>query len=659
MVEGDKPPKDKGKGSGSRENNIDQYDPLFLHCNDTNGVPIIGFKHEGTENYKVWKAAIPIAIHTKNKLGFINGKIPRPIEEGFMQEQWDRCNSVVLNWILGYVSQDVFMGQVFSKNAKTVWDELEETYSKQDAFVIFNMHYKIHSLSQSGSALSKYYHKFNALWRSIILTIDPIPDVRGAFATLSKDESHKGSQNSSLPKTGNSAFVARPNNRNNNWNNNNNNQARKLNRPNLVCTHYNMNGHTADRCFELVGYPPNFKKSSFNKNSGSSNVVSRNKDKSTSNSFTDDQFKKLMALISDKSGSSSMPANIAGASQHMTYTILNMFNVVEVSKLNMIVGHPNGTKAIVTHVGSLRLTDQIVIHDVLVVPGYEDSVQRTQVGTGNKSNGLYFLNTGKKFVNNNIEICCLSKCIWHNILGHPSDQVLNVLKHKLDFEKDKTDVWGPYKVQSREGYEYFFFTIVDDFSSVKIFRSDNGTEFINQSMDKFCKEKGILYQTSCPYTPQQNGVAERKHRHLLNVARALMFQGGIPLNMWSECVLTAVYLINRLPSSVLSGKLPYELVFCYEPNLSHLKTFGCLCFSTVLNDFDSLESKKVFYSRDVKFYETVFPFKNSTECKEYEMVFQNKNSLNFFNNDEDESKSEDPYDDRRDKEPKISEGIDH
>ncbi|GJU59153.1 ribonuclease H-like domain-containing protein [Tanacetum coccineum] len=104
-------------------------------------------------------------------------------------------------------------------------------------------------------------------------------------------------------------------------------------------------------------YPPNFKKNSnngFNRNTASSNVVSGNKDHSTSNSFTDDQFKKLMALISDKSGTSSIPANVA-----------------EVSNLNMTVGHPNGTKAVVTHVGSLRLTDQIVIHDVLVVPGYE------------------------------------------------------------------------------------------------------------------------------------------------------------------------------------------------------------------------------------------------------------------------------------------------
>ncbi|GKF76222.1 ribonuclease H-like domain-containing protein, partial [Tanacetum coccineum] len=99
MVEGGKPPKDKGVASSSNGGDIDQFDLLYLYSNDTNGIPLIGFKLEGTENYKIWKAAITIAIHTKNKLGFINGKITRPFEEGFMQEQWDRCNSVVLNWI--------------------------------------------------------------------------------------------------------------------------------------------------------------------------------------------------------------------------------------------------------------------------------------------------------------------------------------------------------------------------------------------------------------------------------------------------------------------------------------------------------------------------------------------------------------------------------
>nr|GEU42924.1 putative reverse transcriptase, RNA-dependent DNA polymerase, Gag-polypeptide of LTR copia-type [Tanacetum cinerariifolium] len=88
----------------------------------------------------------------------------------------------------------------------------------------------------------------------------------------------------------------------------------KINMPNLVCTYYNMNGHTADRCFELVGYPPKFKKNTCtNRGPSSNNVISRNKDRSvaSSNSFTDDHYKRLIALISEKSDFSSMPVNIA------------------------------------------------------------------------------------------------------------------------------------------------------------------------------------------------------------------------------------------------------------------------------------------------------------------------------------------------------------
>nr|GFA45533.1 ribonuclease H-like domain-containing protein [Tanacetum cinerariifolium] len=124
--------------------------------------------------------------------------------------------------------------------------------------------------------------------RRIILTTDYNPDVKGAFATLSRDESHMSTQSHNVTKTRKFSFVARPNNRNNNWTSNNN-QPRKLNMPNLVCTHCNMNGHTADRCFELVGYPLNFKSNNgFNKGVASNNAVSGNKDQPASNSFTDD-----------------------------------------------------------------------------------------------------------------------------------------------------------------------------------------------------------------------------------------------------------------------------------------------------------------------------------------------------------------------------------
>jgi hypothetical protein len=73
-------------------------------------------------------------------------------------------------------------------------------------------------------------------------------------------------------------------------------------------------------------------------------------------------------------------------------------------------------------------------------------------------------------------------------------------------------------------------------------------------------QKGIFHQTSCPDTSPQNGVAERKNRHLLEVARSLMFTMNVPKFLWREAVMTATYLINRMPSRVLGMKTPYEMI---------------------------------------------------------------------------------------------------
>ncbi|KAJ0622209.1 putative RNA-directed DNA polymerase [Helianthus annuus] len=166
-------------------------------------------------------------------------------------------------------------------------------------------------------------------------------------------------------------------------------------------------------------------------------------------------------------------------------------------------------------------------------------------------------------------------------------------------------------------------------------------------LKEFCIKHLVL-------THHNNGVVERKHRHLLNLARSLLFQSGVPLNFWSDCVLTAVYLINRLPSSVLLGKSPYELMFGFKPSFTHLRVFGCLCFSTILNNSDklsynaekciligysnvkkgyklwSLDNKKEFYSRDVKFYETVFPYKSNSLISQDMCLTEKLDHLNFF-----------------------------
>lgn len=122
------------------------------------------------------------------------------------------------------------------------------------------------------------------------------------------------------------------------------------------------------------------------------------------------------------------------------------------------------------------------------------------------------------------------------------------------------DLWGPYHVKTHNNCSYFL-TVVDDMSrttwtfllsnksfvptllqqffmyvqnhfktSVKTIRSDNGSEFINQQLNTTLSSLGIVHQTSCVYTPQQNGKVERKHRHLLNAARALRFHAKLPIH---------------------------------------------------------------------------------------------------------------------------------
>jgi len=98
-------------------------------------------------------------------------------------------------------------------------------------------------------------------------------------------------------------------------------------------------------------------------------------------------------------------------------------------------------------------------------------------------------------------------------------------------------------------------------AKVWIIRTDNGKEYVNNDFwGIYTSNDEIIHQTTCPGTPPQNGVAERKNRHLLEVARSLMFQMNVSKYLWSEAVMTAVYLINRMPSRILGMKSPAELM---------------------------------------------------------------------------------------------------
>ena len=101
-------------------------------------------------------------------------------------------------------------------------------------------------------------------------------------------------------------------------------------------------------------------------------------------------------------------------------------------------------------------------------------------------------------------------------------------------------------------FKEFYRMIENQFQTkISILRSNNGIEYFIKVLETFSNEEGILHQSSCSDTPGQNGIAERKNKHLLEVARAMMFYMNIPKYLWGDAILTASYLINRMPTKIL------------------------------------------------------------------------------------------------------------
>ena len=88
----------------------------------------------------------------------------------------------------------------------------------------------------------------------------------------------------------------------------------------------------------------------------------------------------------------------------------------------------------------------------------------------------------------------------------------------------------------------------------------------------------IVHQSSCPYTQAQNGIAKCKHRHLIETAITLLHHSSVPINFWFDAIATATFLINRMPSSILHHKTPFEMLFRILPDYLLFKVFGCQCF---------------------------------------------------------------------------------
>lgn len=248
-----------------------------------------------------------------------------------------------------------------------------------------------------------------------------------------------------------------------------------------------------------------------------------------------------------------------------------------------------------------------------------------------------------------------------------------------------SDVCGPINPTSHDGNNYFV-TFIDGFSNfvyvypiktkgevldcfreysklvqakfnlnISTLRCDNGGEYTSNNFKDYCKENGIVIDYTVPYTPQQNGKAERFNRSLMEKARSMIHESSVPKFFWDEAIKTAAYLMNRSPSAILENNTPAEIWHKRKPNVSNLRVFGSTVYYHIPKekrsklDFKSekgmmlgytnngyriwnMKEQKVIFSRDVIFDENCFYFKKEVirinDDQEIDKQSENKKNLN-------------------------------
>lgn len=194
-------------------------------------------------------------------------------------------------------------------------------------------------------------------------------------------------------------------------------------------------------------------------------------------------------------------------------------------------------------------------------------------------------------------------------------------------------MWTILLKEKGDAFQKFrnFKTMVEQESDARIqtFRTDRGGEFVSLEFNSFCEDTGIKRHLTAPYTPQQNGVVERRNRTLMEMARSILKHMCMPNYLWGETIRHSTYLLNRVVTRALKNETPYESFRGKRPNVEHIQIFGCVAYAKIdkphlkkLEDRSRVlvhlgtepgskayrlldpQAKKIIVSRDVVFDET-------------------------------------------------------
>ncbi|XP_060960921.1 uncharacterized protein LOC133031442 [Cannabis sativa] len=155
-------------GENSRSTNAnDLSNPYFLSNCDNPGVVLVPKILTGSKNYSTWRRSMMIALVARNKVKFVNGKLPQPDEDTENYDSWCRCNNTVISWILHAISGEIAGSIRYHDNAAEIWKELHERFNENNAPRIFEAKKTIQSLKQGSNFVTTYFTRLKSLWDQI------------------------------------------------------------------------------------------------------------------------------------------------------------------------------------------------------------------------------------------------------------------------------------------------------------------------------------------------------------------------------------------------------------------------------------------------------------------------------------------------------------
>ncbi|XP_070013095.1 uncharacterized protein [Nicotiana sylvestris] len=377
--------------------------------------------------------SVRVSLLEKSKLGFVIGRYSKDKFDSSLHELWEKCNAIVLSWIMNLVSNELLSGMVYATSAQKVWNDLRETFDKVNGSRILYLHRQIATLNQDISSVSLYFSKLKELWAEFdalscnqIMMMSPTPSINKVYAVIVSEESRR----SLTPHT-----------------------------------------HVPEINEGIV---------LFSNNGGYRATNSHNPGNTI--------------MYNNKGGSSSSGPVFSGKVERIGREDSGLYR--------------NSSKDV-----SKSIAVNTIIDSRINVDLWHKRLVHVSLSTLKKMKEFQFVELDKS--EGHCVVCPLAK---RSRLPFPlSNTVSTTYFHTIH-----GDVWGPYRVPTYDG-------------------------------KRLLQSFGIIHQSSCVYTPQQNGVSERRHKYILDTARALRFQASVPLKFWGECALTFVYVINRIPTPTLLG----------------------------------------------------------------------------------------------------------